>query len=336
MPGRLERREFITLLGGAAACPLAAGAQQSPKSHRIAVVHPSAPVAQMSETSGLPVSALFKELHRLGYVEGRLIIERYSGAGQEERFDELARDVVRSKPDLIVSSTARLLRSFKAATSSIPVVALTADPVAFVIVTSLAHPGGNITGVAVDAGIELWGKHLQILREAVPTASRVGFLASRTVWDLAQGTPLVDAARKSGVTLLGPPLESPIDQEEYRRVLLAMAQSRAEALVVSDQAENVSYQRTIVGLAEETRLPAVYPYSSFTKIGGLMAYGTDLADVYRRMAGYVDQILKGAAPGELPFYLASKFELAINLKTAKALGITFPTALLVRADAVVE
>jgi ABC-type uncharacterized transport system substrate-binding protein len=333
----IRRREFITLLGGAAGWPFDAPAQQQPKAHRIAIVQASAPLAQIVETSSLPVSALFKELRRLGYVEGQnLIVERYSGAGREDRFDDLAREVARSTPDLIVSNTARLLRSFKAATSSIPVIALTADPVAFGVVTSLARPGGNITGVAVDAGIELWGKHLQILREAVPTASTVGFLASRVVWDFAQGTALIDAARTSGVALIGPPLESPINQEGYRRVLLAMAHNGAQALMVSDQAENVSYQPTIVGLAEETRLPAVYPYSSFVKIGGLMAYGTDLGDVYRRLASYVDQVLRGAAPGQIPFYLASKFQLAINLKTAKTLGLSIPTSLLVRADEVIE
>jgi putative ABC transport system substrate-binding protein len=292
----------------------------------------------MSETSDLPLyAALFKELRRLGYVEGQnLIVERYSAAGREDRFDELAREVARSSPDLIVAATARLVRSFKAATTTIPIVGSTADPVAYGIVASLAHPGGNITGIATDAGIELWGKHLQIAREAIPTASRVGFLASRAVWDLATGSALVDAARKADIMLIGPPLEGPLSQEEYRRVFLAMAQDRAEALIVSDQSENVSYRRTIVGLAQEIRLPAVYPYSMFTKIGGLLAYGPDLTDVYRRLASYVDKILSGEKPGDTPFYLASKFDLAINLKTAKALGLTIPTSLLVRADEVIE
>ena len=243
---------------------------------------------------------------------------------------------MRTKPDLIVSTTARLATSFKAATTTIPIVAVTSDPVAFGIVASLAHPGGNITGISVDAGIELWGKHLQLVREAIPSATNVGFLASRQVWEQSQGRALHDMARQAGISLLGPPLASPINQEEYRRVFLAMAQNNVEALIVSDQAENIANQRVIVRLSEEVRLPTVYPYPTFVDIGGLLAYGTDLVDVFRRQAGYVDLILRGAKPGETPFYLASKFELALNLRTAKALGIAFPTSLLVRANHVIE
>jgi putative tryptophan/tyrosine transport system substrate-binding protein len=336
----MRRREFITLLGcAAAAWPLTAPAQQSAKLHRIAIVHPSATVADMSETGDHPYyPALFKELRWLGYVEGRnLVVERYTAEGREERFTELAREVARAKPDLIVASSPGLVLSFKAATETIPVVGSMGDAVADGIVASLARPGGNVTGVSAIAGLEIWGKRLQILREAIPTASKVGFLAAtRGGWDLASGRAMQEAARQAGISLLGPGLESPIQQTEYRRVLGAMAQEHADGLIVSVEPNNYTYWRLIVDLAEKARLPTIFPDRVFYEIGGLMSYGSSIADVYRRLAGYVDQILRGAKPGEIPIYLESKFELLLNLKTAKALGLAIPTSLLVRADEVIE
>ena len=337
----IGRRELLAALGGAAAAwPLAARAQQAAKTHRIAIVHPSVSISEMNETGDHPYyPALFKELRRLGYVEGKnLIVARYSAEGREDRYPELCREVVGTKPDVIVTSASRLVLSFKAATHTIPVVASMADPVPSGIVTSIARPGGNITGVSVEAGLEIWGKRLQVLREAVPAASKVGFLGSRQIWDLPGGGQVAatrEAAAQVGITLLGPPLES-LQEEEYRRVVGAMARERVEGMIVGDQLEHVTYRRLIVNLAENARLPTVFPYREQFEVGALMAYGPSLADVYRRLAGYIDQILKGARPGELPIYLASKFELLVNQKAARALGLTLPTSLLVRADEVIE
>jgi ABC-type uncharacterized transport system substrate-binding protein len=214
----IQRREFITLLGGAAAAwPLAARAQQPAKKHRIAVVTPSGPVADVSEN---PVwagwSALFKELRRLGYVEGKnLIVERYSGGGQEERFGELAHQVAHTGPDVIVTSGNALARAFKTATPTIPVVGIAADPVASGLSTSVARPGGNFTGVSVDAGIELVAKYIEMVRETIPMATKVGFVATRQAWDQALGRTLNEIAGRAGILLLGPPLASPINEGEY-------------------------------------------------------------------------------------------------------------------------
>jgi ABC-type uncharacterized transport system substrate-binding protein len=335
----MKRREFITLLGGAAAAwPLTTRAQQAAKKYRIAVVTPVGPVADVNEN---PVwtgwSALFKELRGLGYVEGKnLIVERYSGGGQQERFGELAREVVHTEPDVIVTSGTALALVFKTTTPTIPVVGVAADPVAYGLTTSLARPEGNFTGVSVDAGIELMAKYIEMVRETIPMATKVGFLASREVWDTAQGGTLSETAGQAGISLLGPPLASPINEGEYRRVLLAMAQEHAGAVIVSYQTENFGYRRAIVGLAEETRLPMVYPFREFVEVGGLMSYGTNIPDAFGRLAGYVDRILKGARPGDLPIYQATKLELILNMKTAKALGLPFPTSLLVRADEGIE
>jgi len=335
----MERREFITLLAGAAAAwPLAARAQQTAKTPRIAVVHPSASIADMSESGGNPLyAALFKELRRFGYIEGvNLVVTRYSGEGREERFPELCQEVVRTKPDVIVTGTSRLVLAFKAATDTIPVVAIMADPVPFGIVANIARPGGNITGVSVEAGLEIWGKRVQILHEVVPTASKVGFLGSRQLWSQPNTDALRQAAQLLGISLLGPPLESPIQDEEYRRVLAAMAQEHVDGVIIADQPENTNYRQLIVDLVRTAKLPTIFPVREYFEVGALMAYGPSATDFYRRLAGYIDQILKGAHPGDLPIYLESKFDLLINLKTAKALGITIPPSLLVRADEVIE
>jgi ABC-type uncharacterized transport system substrate-binding protein len=312
----------------------AAGGEEIP--HRSG--YPVGPVADVNEN---PVwtgwSALFKELRGLGYVEGKnLIVERYSGGGQQERFGELAREVVHTEPDVIVTSGTALALVFKTTTPTIPVVGVAADPVAYGLTTSLARPEGNFTGVSVDAGIELMAKYIEMVRETIPMATKVGFLASREVWDTAQGGTLSETAGQAGISLLGPPLASPINEGEYRRVLLAMAQEHADAVIVSYQTENFGYRRAIVGLAEEISLPMVYPFREFVEVGGLMSYGTNIPDAFGRLAGYVDRILKGARPGDLPIYQATKLELILNMKTAKALGLPFPTSLLVRADEVIE
>jgi putative tryptophan/tyrosine transport system substrate-binding protein len=332
----MRRREFIALIG-ATTWSMAARAQQTAK-HHIAVVHPSTSIADMNESGRNPYyGALFKELRRLGYIEGvNLVVARYSGEGREEHYPELCREVVRTKPDVIVASSSRLVLAFQAATDAVPVVASMADPVPFGIVTNIARPGGNITGVSIEAGPEIWGKRVQILREVVPTASKVGFLASRQMWSL----PAVEASRQAaqplGISLVGPPIESPIQAEEYRRVIGAMVQEQVDGVIISDQAEHATYRQLIVDLVRAAKLPAIFPYREYFEFGALMAYGPSATDGYRRLAVYIDQILKGANPGDLPIYLASKFDLLINLKTAKVIGITIPPSLLVRADEIIE
>jgi putative tryptophan/tyrosine transport system substrate-binding protein len=334
----MRRREFVAIVGGLAAWPLSAKAQQTTKTHRIAVVHPSVSTADMSESGGNPnYVALLRELRRLGYIEGvNLVVARHSGEGREERFPELCQEVVRTKPDVIVASSSRLVLSFKAATAEVPIVASMGDPVPSGIVANIARPEGNVTGVSSEAGPEIWDKRLQILREAVPTASKVGFLGSRQIWSQPSVDELRKAAQQLGISLLGPPMESPFAGEEYRRVLGAMAQEHVDGVIIGDQPEHATYRQLIVDLVRAAKLPAIFPYREHFEIGALMVYGPSSSDIYRRLAGYIDQIPKGARPGDLPIYLASKFELLINLTTAKALGLNIPPSLLVRADEVIE
>ena len=330
----MRRREFITLVGSiVAAWPLTAFG----KAQRIALVYPSVPVSNMTETSDNPgLQAFFSELRRLGYVEGHnLVIERYSGEGRAGHYPDLAREVVSRNPDMIVAiGTNELDLDFKAATTTIPIVGVFGAPVEFGIVASLARPGGNITGVTVDVGPEQWGKRFQMLQQ-VAQATRFGILQSRETqeqWLAFQR----ELERGLGIVVVGPPLNYPIDEAEYRRVFAALIQDRAEGIVVSAEDVNVFNVKLIVELTEKSRLPAIYPVKEFVQSGGLMSYGIDQPDLGRSVANVVGQILKGTKPGDIPIMQPTKFELVINLKTAKALGLTVPPELLATADEVIE
>jgi putative ABC transport system substrate-binding protein len=303
---------------------------------RIAFVHPAAKVSEIS-VSGRPYyRAFFEELSRLGYVEGQnLGVERYSGEGRPERYAELARDVVNTHPDLILAAGGRLSLDFKMATTTIPIVTMIIDPIAMGLVASIARPGGNITGVTIAGGLELIGKRMGLLIEAMPKLSTVGYLASRPFWEDPRGAATREAAKRAGVAL-SPAMLGTFNEAEYQRVFKSMEQDRADALMVSEEPEHVTYRATIVELAAKDRIPTIYPFREYVEVGGLMAYSIDQAEIYRRVANLIDKILRGANPGDIPFYQPTKFELSINLKTAKALGLEMPAMLLGRADEVIE
>ncbi len=334
----MRRRDFITLFGGAAASwPLSARAQQSARMKRIAFVSPSRKVSEMSLGGPPHYRAFFEELSRLGYVEGQnLGVERYSGEGRPERYAELARDVVNTHPDLILAVGARLSLDFKMATTTIPIVTVIIDPIAMGLVASIARPGGNITGVTIAGGLELIGKRIGLLVEAMPKLSTVGYLVSRPYWEDPRGAAAREAAKQAGISLKAALMGSAFNEAEYQRVFRSMEQDRADALIVADEAEHRTNRATIVELAAKARIPAIYSYRDFVEAGGLMAYSIDLAEIYRRVANLIDKILRGANPGDIPFYQPTKFELVINLKTAKALGLEMPAMLLARADEVIE
>jgi putative ABC transport system substrate-binding protein len=280
-------------------------------------------------------TVFFDELRRLGYVEGKnIVVEVYSGEGRTDGIRSLARELVRRNPDIIYTCWLELLFELKAATATIPIVFLLPDPVALGVVPNLARPGGNITGTSVDVGFEGWGKRIDLLREAIPTLTRLGFLAVRNVI----ATVMKEVSEKRHVSLVGSRLESRVDEAAYRRAFAVMAQEGADAVFISDEPElnSSASLRLIVELAEKHRLPAVYMVRLAVEIGGLMAYSIELLDLIQHNADVIDQILKGTKPGEIPVYQARKFELAINLKTAKTLGLEIPASLLARADEVIE
>jgi putative tryptophan/tyrosine transport system substrate-binding protein len=335
---QMKRREFIILLGGAsAAWPLAARAQQRATKPRIAIFHPAIPTTLLTETGGGSAwRAFFAELRRLGYVEGEnLIIERYSAEGHHERYAAFAREIVTRNPDVIVTGTNPVVIAFMAATNKIPVVAFMLDPLKAGLVTSLARPGGNLTGITLDAGIEIWGKRLQMLKEAIPSTTKAAFLGMRDGWEGSSGQVLREVGDRLGISLVFmlPQQGTPA---EIGRVFAAMAQERPDAVLVSGEGDLYANRQLIAELAEKHRLPAMCPYRDYVEAGGLMAYAVDLAELLRRMADDVHQILKGTKPGDIPIYQPTKFQLLINLKTAKALGLSIPLTLIGRADEVIE
>jgi putative ABC transport system substrate-binding protein len=333
----VKRREFIAALGGTAAWPLVARAQQPATLRRIAIFHPAIPTTLLTETGGGSAwRAFFAELRRLGYVEGEnLIIERYSAEGHHERYADLVREIVTRNPDVIVTGTNPVVIAFTAATTTIPVVAFMLDPLKARLVSSLGRPGGNLTGITLDAGIEIWGKRLEMLKEAIPSTAKVAFLGMREGWEGSSEQVLRDAAGGLGISLILmlPQKGTP---SEIERVFSAMEQQRPDAVLVSGEGDLYAHRQLIAELAEKHRLPVMCPYRDYVEAGALMAYAVDLAELLRRMADDVHQILKGAKAGDIPIYQPIKFELLINLKTVKALGLTLPHGVLARAAEIIE
>jgi putative ABC transport system substrate-binding protein len=330
----MNRREFIgALAGGLVAAPLAAEAQQAAKIARIGYLS-----INLAANPHLR-EAFLQGLRDLGYVEGRdVVIEDRSAEGKLERFPALAAELVALKVDVIVTAGGPpAALAAKQATRTLPIVfAAAADPVTDGLVTSLARPGGNVTGLSILAP-ELVGKRLEQLTQAVPGVSRVavlwqpGALGKRTEKDTLKGAEV--AARALGVRLQVVEARGP---DDFDRAFSDMTRARAGALTVLTGAMFFGERRRLVDLAAKQGLPAVYPWREFVDAGGLMAYGPNVADLYRRAATYVDRILKGAKPGDLPVEQPTKFELVINLKTAKALGLTIPQSVLLRADEVIQ
>jgi putative ABC transport system substrate-binding protein len=324
------------LCGAAAGWPLAARAQQPSKMKRVAVVHSSFKPADL-RIGGDPVYTIFfEEMKRLGYVEGvNLVVDRYSAEGRTERWPEIFREVVTARPDVIyvISPMLKLLLS---ETHTIPIVAWTADPVAAGYISSLARPGGNVTGVSLDAGAGYGAKRLELLAEAVSKLSNVRLLAV----DVGSLTPLakmtIEAAEKLKIPLQIEFLHSPIDEREYRRAFDEMKRDRVDGVIIGSDSEIYSNRLLLGRVVQEYRLPAIGSYSDSVKAGALMSYAFDLKAGARRLAAQVVEILNGGKPAEMPFFQETHFELVINLKAAKALGIDVPDSLLVRADEVIE
>jgi putative ABC transport system substrate-binding protein len=265
---------------------------------------------------------------------GNLVVERYSAEGRSERFASLVAEVVSRNPDVIVSNLNGLVKAFTTATSTIPVVGITGDPIAAGLLTSLAHPGGNLTGVSVDAGVEIVTKRLQILKEAMPKGAKVAYLLSNAS-DGRTESAYREAGQHLGIALTVNFLPE-VDDAQLRRSFAEMAQQQFDAALVDEGGSFLAQRALIVELAGKYRLPVIYPYRDYVDLGGLMAYAPDLGELAGRLANDVHQILGGAKPGDIPYYQPNKFPLIINLKAAKALGLELPSTLVARADEVIE
>ena len=325
----MKRREFIMLFGGAAAAwPLAAGAQEG-KVWRIGFLRYASPNAAH-------LDAFRRGLRDVGYAEGRnIVIEERYASGVYDRLPPLIAELIALKPDVIVIDGTATAKVVQTATKSVPIVfTLTADPVTDGLAASMSRPGGNFTGLTFSVGYELAGKRVDLLKEIVPSVSRVAVLANPAN---PTNAAYLASARSSSRTL-GLQVEAfevPA-ANDLSNAFLSMMKWQADGLITLNDAMFFSQRNRISELAASRRIPAVYPESEFVRAGGLMAYGPSLSDLFQRAASYVDKILKGARPADLPIEQPTKFELVFNLKSAKALGLTIPESFLIRADEVIE
>src|SRR6516164_313574 len=322
---QLKRRELITLLGGAMVWPLAAGAQQG-----------GVRIPRIGIIDDAPIWDHFRQgLHDLGYIEGRNIaIEYRSAEGDLDRLRQAAHELASLPVNILVVYGSPATRAARQATSTIPIVMIgIGDPVKARFVTNLARPGGNVTGNTI-LGPELIGKRIGILKECVPGLARVAFL-----WNpdndsnLAFLEELIVAVPALGLQLISVPMRT---SEEYEGAFAAMMQRQPNAFIMTGDGLLLRHIERIMDFMEKHRLPAMYQTKENVKAGGLMSYGTSLSDLFRRGAWYASRILQGARPADLPIEQPTKFELTINLKTAKAIGLEIPPAVLARADEVIE
>ena len=328
----IDRRTFVGVVASALlGLPRAVEAQPAGKVPRIGYL-----VVNRAEVSQGPLAAFRQGLRERGWVEGQnIVIEVRFAEGQVDQLPALVAELIRLKVDIIVTTSSATTWAAKDATKSIPIVmGVSADAVGEGLVTSLAHPGGNITGMTYLVGPEISGKHLGLLKEVAPTASRIAVLSNPMNRSHANLTrELKAAARAFGVQLQVFDAGSP---EQIDSAFAAMTKERAAALLVLTDSVFVGERRRVADLAARNRLPAMYYQREFVDAGGLISYGASLSDMFRHAATHVDKILRGAKPGDIPVEQPTKFELVINAKTAKTLGITIPKDVLLRADEVIQ
>jgi putative tryptophan/tyrosine transport system substrate-binding protein len=321
----MKRRKFIALLGGAAAWPLAARAQQAGKIHKVGYLSPSVP--------NVFTPRLFDDLRELGWIEGKNVaFERRFAENRLERLPEFAAELVRVNVVIVAIGTLGPLAA-KRATSTIPIVMTGAgDPLGSGLVASLARPGGNVTGMSLMAP-DLGGKRLELLKELLPRLARVAVL-----WNAANPYPAIvfKETQAAGLTLRIEVQMEVRSPDDFDSAFETARRQRPDALISVEDPLTFSHRKRIADFAVADRLPSLHGLREDVAAGGLISYGASLPDLYRRAAGYVDKILRGAKPADLPVQAPTKYELAINLKTAKALGLEIPATVLARADEVIE
>jgi putative ABC transport system substrate-binding protein len=330
---RIRRRQILIAAGALLAAPRA-WSQVGGKPRRIAYVLTTSPLA---ETAGPdPVHPFWRvflhELRVRGWIEGKnLVIERRSAEGRFERAPEIFSEVAKGGAEVIITQGPEFVRAAMKAAPAVPIVMVSRSPVEEGLVTNLSRPGGNVTGVSVEVGPEFHGKLLELLKEMFPKARIVALLTLPSTGSRA-ATAIHNAALALGLELF----DAEWRQNSFETAFKLIESKRPDALLVQRGSEHFARRAEIVGFARKMRLPDFHTYREAVEVGGLCSYGADTSDLFRKMAGYVDRILKGEKPGDLPIEQASKFELAINLRTAKTLGLKIPQSVLLRTDRLIE
>jgi len=322
---------------GIIAAPAVVEGQTAGRVYRVGTLSIATPAADLRgpEPRSRALAALLQRLRELGYAPGQnLLIEPRSAEGRADQLPLLAAELVRIPVDVIVASGPPAVRAVQQATHTIPIVALGGpDPVGSGLVGSIARPAGNVTGLSSGGGPEIVGKRLELLKEAFPRITRVAYLATRENWESPTGIHTQTAAKALGVTLLHAEVNRP---EQLSDAFAAVIRERADALLVQPSSVNFVHRQLVLDFATKQRLPAMYGFRDFAEAGGLMAYGQSSVEMHRHAADFVDKILKGAKPADLPVEQPTKFELVINAKTARAIGLTIRPSVLLRADQVIE
>ncbi|MDF0518799.1 ABC transporter substrate-binding protein [Bradyrhizobium yuanmingense] len=334
----MQRRSFIKQLVATAAMgqPMFSHAQPSVRQRRIAIAIPGRNWGE--EIRDNPYhTAFMDELARLGFVEGRnLTVDRYGVSGEIDAYPELARSVVKGRPEVVLTATIPMTSALKAATSAIPLVTIIGDPIAAGLASSLARPGANITGITVDAGIELWGKRLSLLMEIKPGAARLAYLSSSSALKQPQAAIVERSALALNLSLLRIDLGSTLSESAYETAISPLQNAQADLLLVSDEPQHISNGGILARVVTKAQVPAMYPFRDIVVAGGLMAYYRDLVQALGQAAAQVGEILKGTNPAEMPFRQPTSFKLSINTNAARSIGLVVPPKLLAIADDVIE
>ena len=330
----MKRRAFLHATCALALARPAFAQRREP--FRIGVILTTSPIAEMlgPEPIHPRLRAFIREMRRLGYTEGtNLILDRRSAEGKFDRFPEIIAELLRLKPDVLVTLGGPMTLAAKKLTQSVPIVAMAvADPIGMGVVNSLARPGGNITGISASAGPELSAKRLELLKDAVPSITRVAYLGQKSEWDASHGKAARAAAQKLGLAMV----LAEAQPKDYSAGFAVIKRERPSAVFVGGAFTEWVNRHAIVEALNTMRLPNTHAYSESVEIGGLMSYANYSDYTWLRAAAYVDKILKGTKPGDLPIEQPTRFELVVNVKAAKALGIVLPQSFLLRADRVIE
>jgi putative ABC transport system substrate-binding protein len=333
--GGIRRRQLLIAASAMLAAPFAAS--QPERMRRVGFVFSTSALSEMAGPEPVhPLARAFlREMRALGWIEGRnLALERRTAEGDVQRAPAIFAELAQAGVEVLVSPTTSFTRVAMKATPTVPVVMISSSPVEEGLVQSLARPGGNVTGVTVDVGPEFHPKLLELLKEVLPKAKSVALLTTQGFGGIVLMKAIRGAANASGLGI--DMFDAEWSDNKFDAAFRLIEARRPDALLVPGISPHYARRTAIVDFARKMRLPDIHYYKDAVDAGGLCAYGVDQADLFRKMAGYVDRILRGAKPADLPVQQPTRFELAVNLKTAKQLGITFPPAVLVRADRVIE
>ena len=333
----MRRRDFIGgIVSSSVLLTRSSEARPPANPRRIAIAAPwHHSIAELKKS---PIyRAFLDELARSGFVEGEnLIVNRYSGDGKLDSYPALARTVVSENPEVILTGAGPMTLALKAATQSTPIVTIIGDPVAWGLAESLARPGANVTGVTVDAGIELHSKRVGLLLDVRPGASHLAYLSSSSAWKQPQAAMVRETAQASKLSLTHIDLGTDLSDRAYKAAFASPDWTNADLLLVSDEPEHLSHGTTLVDLVTAARVPTCYPFRDLVVSGGLMAYYRDLIDAFQQLGDQTARILSGQNPAEMPFRQPTKFRLSINTKGAQKIGLVLPQTILVSADEVIE